>query len=160
MSIDKKILVFTATYNEVENIESLIKSIKLQFKEADILIIDDNSPDNTYDKALKLQKIIEKLYLIQRKSKLGLDTAHKEAYQFALSHDYDYLITMDADFSHDPKEIKNFVDNLKNYPFVIGSRYISGGKCLMRGKRFWISKYGNLMIKYFLNIVLGGSRCI
>ena len=64
---------------------------------------------------------------------------------------YDYFITMDADLSHNPKEIKKFVFYLKNYPFVVGSRYIRGGKCLMKGSRLFLSKYGNLMIKTFLN---------
>ena len=65
---------------------------------------------------------------------------------------YDYLITMDADLSHDPQEIKNFVNNLKNSPFVIGSRYTKGGKCLMKGRRLLISKYGNKIIKKALRI--------
>ena len=152
MSIPKKILAFTATYNESENIEELIKSIKTLEPELDLLIIDDNSPDNTADKIINLQKIFKKLFLIKRNGKLGLDTAHKEGYQYALKNNYDYLITMDADFSHDPNEIKNFIKNLEEFPFVIGSRYIKGGKCLMEKKRLFLSKYGNLLIKFFLKI--------
>jgi len=152
MSFEKKILVFTATYNECENIVELIKKIKNQKSKPDLLIIDDNSPDNTSEKVLELQKEYNNLFLIKRDGKFGLDSAHKEGYQYALKNNYDYLITMDADFSHDPNEIKNFVHNLENFPFVIGSRYIEGGKCLMKKRRLFISKYGNLLIKSVLKI--------
>ena len=152
MSFEKKILVFTATYNEYENIAELIKKIKNQKYKPDLLIIDDNSPDNTSEKVLELQKEYNNLFLIKRDGKFGLDSAHKEGYQYALKNNYDYLITMDADFSHDPNEIKNFVHNLENFPFVIGSRYIEGGKCLMKKRRLFISKYGNLLIKSVLKI--------
>ena len=87
-----------------------------------------------------------------RNTKSGLDTAHKEAYEYAISKNYDYLITMDADLSHDPKEIKNFVNVLDEFPFVIGSRYIEEGKCLMTGRRLFISKFGNKLIKKVLQI--------
>jgi dolichol-phosphate mannosyltransferase len=152
MGLEKKILVFTATYNESENIEEFIKKVKNQKSEPDLLIIDDNSPDNTSLKILKLQNEYKNLFLIKREGKLGLDSAHKDAYKYALKNDYDYLITMDADFSHDPNEIKNFINNLENYPFVIGSRYMEGGKCLMKKSRLFVSKYGNLLIKFVLKI--------
>tara|TARA_B100000965_G_scaffold303619_1_gene262336 strand:+ start:11211 stop:11924 length:714 start_codon:yes stop_codon:yes gene_type:complete len=152
MSNPKKVLVFTATYNEKENIELLISSIFKNSPGVSILIIDDNSPDKTSEKIIDLQKIYKEIHLIIRDSKKGLDTAHKEAYNFAQRKGYDYLITMDADFSHDPIEINNFIFNLERYPFVIGSRYIKNGKCLMKGRRLIFSKYGNKIIKFFLNI--------
>ena len=154
MSKIKKILVFTATYNEIKNIKELILEIKKYNPNVDILIIDDNSPDGTSNKIIKLKKDIKNLFLITREKKLGLDSAHKLGYEFALDNKYDYFITMDAVLSHDPKEIKNFLNHLSNYPFVIGSRYISGGKCLMKGRRLLISKYGNLIIKKILQIDL------
>ena len=123
----KKILVFTATYNEKENIVKLINSISKFCPNADILVIDDNSPDNTAEEVLNLKKTNEKIYLIKRDSKAGLDTAHKRAYNYALEKNYDFLITMDADLSHDPSELINFINNLEIHPFVIGSRYITGG---------------------------------
>ena len=148
----KKILVFTATYNEKENIRELISSIFSNCPYVDILIIDDNSPDKTAEEILVLKSEFKKISLINRESKLGLDTAHKLAYKFAKEKDYDYLITMDADLSHDPAELTNFIKNLETYPFVIGSRYVSGGKCLMRGRRLIISKYGNIFIRLILGI--------
>ena len=149
---NKRILVFTASYNEKENIKKLILKIKDCLPEASILIIDDNSPDQTKEIIKELQKNIYKLELIVREKKLGLDSAHREAYEYAIKNQYNYLITMDADFSHDPKELKNFIKNLENFPFVIGSRYISGGKCLMKGSRLVMSKIGNKVIKFFSGI--------
>ncbi len=148
----KKILIFTATYNEKENIENLIHSINDVKSEVDIFIIDDQSPDNTYDKIKDLQKKYSNISLKIRNSKSGLDTAHKEAYEYALLNNYDYLITMDADLSHDPKEINNFIHYLSDFPFVIGSRYIEGGSCLMSGSRLVMSKFGNKLIKKVLQI--------
>lgn len=148
MTIDKKILVFTATYNESENISELISLIMKQNFKPDLLIIDDNSPDGTYNKVQQMQKKFKNLFLIKRNGKLGLDTAHKEGYDFAKKNNYDYFITMDADFSHDPSELPNFVKNLNNFPIVLGSRYVTGGNCLMSGRRLIISKYGNKFMKF------------
>ena len=148
MTNDKKILVFTATYNESENISELITLIMEQNFKPDLLIIDDNSPDGTYNKVQQMQKKFKNLFLIKRNGKLGLDTAHKEGYDFAKKNNYDYFITMDADFSHDPSELPNFVKNLNNFPIVLGSRYVTGGNCLMSGRRLIISKYGNKFMKF------------
>ena len=151
---NKKILVFTATYNEIDNIGKLLFKIKKSNSKVHILIIDDNSPDGTAQKVIGLKKKIKNLNIIIRSKKLGLDSAHKMAYAYALKNKYDYLITMDADLSHDPCEIKNFIKYLKEYSFVIGSRYLPKGKCLMQGRRLFLSKYGNIIIKKVLGIKL------
>ena len=151
---DKRILVFTATYNEAENISEFINSVFSYNDNVDLLIIDDNSPDKTSDIVKELKNKFNRINLIIRDGKLGLDTAHKEAFNYALENNFDYLITMDADLSHDPKEINNFIANLNNYPFVIGSRYTYGGKCEMKGFRLFISFFGNKFIKFVLN-----SKC-
>ena len=152
MLLKKKILIFTATYNEKDNIENLIRSINENNLKVDIFIIDDLSPDKTYVKIQDLQKEYKNIFLKIRNGKSGLDTAHKEAYEYALSNNYDYLITMDADLSHDPNEINNFINYLSEFPFVIGSRYVKGGKCLMSGRRLLMSKFGNKLIKNVLQI--------
>jgi len=152
MTVEKKILVFTATFNELDNIKELVSSIKKQPSDPDILIIDDNSPDGTSEEIKKIQNSFKNLFLIKRNGKLGLDSAHKEAYEFALKNNYDLLITMDADLSHDPNELDNFIKNLDEYPVVLGSRYISGGQCLMTGRRLIFSKYGNLIIKFVFQV--------
>ncbi len=154
MVSNKRILVFTASYNEKENIKKLILKIKECLPEASVLIIDDNSPDQTKEIIKELQKNISQLKLIVREKKLGLDSAHRQAYEYAIKYQYNYLITMDADLSHDPTELNNFIKNMENFPFVIGSRYVLGGKCLMKGSRLVMSKIGNKVIKF-----LSGINC-
>ncbi|AFS48156.1 glycosyltransferase group 2 [alpha proteobacterium HIMB5] len=149
-----RILVFTASYNEKQNIKELIEKILKNLPHADILIIDDNSPDQTSLIVKKMIKKFQQINLIVREKKLGLDTAHKLAFNFAKKNNYDYFISMDADLSHDPIELKNFILQLKNFPFVIGSRYIIGGKCLMTGSRLFTSIIGNYAIKF-----LSGINC-
>jgi dolichol-phosphate mannosyltransferase len=150
----KKILIFTATYNEKNNIQKLIKEIKKNAPKSDLLIIDDNSPDGTADIIKKIIKIKRNnnIKLILRKKKDGLDTAHKLAYKYALINGYDYLITMDADLSHDPSEIPNFIKHLLNNDFVLGSRYMKGGRNELKLFRFLLSYLGNKFIKYTLNL--------
>ena len=133
MNFNKRILVFSATYNEIENISELINGIQKNLPNSSILIIDDNSPDKTQEVINELKKKNESLFLIKREKKLGLDTAHRAAFKYAIENNFDYLITMDADLSHDPTELPELIKNFKDFPFVIGSRYVSGGKCLMKG---------------------------
>ena len=149
---EKKILVFTATYNEKENIKILINSIFKNYPNVDMLIVDDNSPDNTAEEINLLKKEYKNITLVKRASKLGLDTAHKIAYNYALDNNYDYLITMDADLSHDPAEIPNFLRHLKNFDFVLGSRYMKGGRNELAFFRFILSFFGNKFIKFTLNL--------
>ena len=152
MNNNKRILVFTATYNEIGNIKELIIGIQKNLPSTSILIIDDNSPDKTQEVIKELKKNNNRLFLIEREKKLGLDTAHKTAFRYAFENNFDYLITMDADMSHDPKELPEFIKNLTEFPFVIGSRYIDGGKCLMKGSRLIMSKFGNKLIKILSGI--------
>ena len=90
--------------------------------------------------------------VIIRDKKLGLDTAHKFAFNYALENKYDYLITMDADFSHDPSEIPNFLKNIPDNDFVLGSRYTTGGKNELTLHRYFLSYFGNKFIKKILNL--------
>jgi dolichol-phosphate mannosyltransferase len=126
-----KNLIFSATYDEKDNIEELIEKINKYSLNSDILIIDDNSPDGTGSILNELKEKNSNLIFIIRESKLGLDTAHKYAYDYAIKNGYEKLITMDADLSHDPKEIPTFINLLDKHEFVIGSRYAAGGKCEM-----------------------------
>jgi dolichol-phosphate mannosyltransferase len=147
-----KILVFTATYNERENILSLINKILHLSKNIDILVIDDNSPDGTWDLLKKISKENKNLFIIKRNKKLGLNTAHQMGFDYAKSKNYEKLITMDADFSHDPREIPKIINLLDNYDFVIGSRYSEGGKNTQSIFRYLLSFAGNKLIKLLLKI--------
>ena len=147
-----KILIFTATYNERENIRELLHAIdQVNFK-LDILIIDDNSPDKTSEVIKQYAAEKTNIKLIIRNGKEGLDTAHKFAFKYSVENNYEYLITLDADLSHDPNEIPIFMKELENNDFVIGSRYIEGGGSTMRGTRLFLSYFGNKFIKFILNI--------
>ena len=143
-----KILIFSATYNEVRNIENFLNSIEELNLALDILLIDDNSPDNTWKKIQEYSKNKENIHLIIRNKKEGLDTAHKIAYEYSIKNNYDLLITLDADLSHDPRMIPLFLKELETNAFVLGSRYIKGGKNNMKKIRFLLSYYGNKLIKF------------
>ena len=129
-----KTLIFTATYNEKENIKKLIENLNSLKINIDVLVIDDNSPDKTWEILLHLEKNLQNLKVIIRNNKSGLDTAHKLAFDYAKKNNYDKFISMDADLSHDPNEIPKMIKILDNSSFVIGSRYIKGGKCEMSGQ--------------------------
>ena len=116
-----------ATYNEAENIERLIRQILLLGLGLEILVIDDNSPDGTGAIADRLAADTGQVKVIHRGGKLGLGTATLEAVRFAVENSYDVLVTMDADFSHDPKYLPAILAKADFYDVVIGSRYVSGG---------------------------------
>ncbi|MBI4847167.1 MAG: polyprenol monophosphomannose synthase [Nitrospirae bacterium] len=118
-------LVIIPTYNEAKNIGMLISAIN-EAADIDILIVDDNSPDKTYEIIESLMSTHSNLNLIKREKKLGLGTAYIAGFKFALEKGYSYIMEMDADFSHDPKEIPNFLKEIPNSDLVIGSRYITG----------------------------------
>lgn len=147
-----KTLIFTATYNERENIRKLIEDLNKLNQVFDILVIDDNSPDKTWEILQNLEKKIPNLKVIIRNGKLGLDTAHKLAFEYAKNNNYQNFISMDADLSHDPFEISKMIKYLDKFPFIIGSRYSLGGKCEMTGFRLLLSFIGNKTFKYFLKI--------
>ena len=147
-----KTLIFTATYNERENVSNLINQINSVSNDLDILIVDDNSPDGTGEILNNLVNKHNNLKFIHRENKLGLDTAHKFGFKYAREKNYEKFITMDADLSHEPKEIPKILEILNKESFVIGSRYIKGGSCEMSFFRTLLSIVGNKIIKKSLNI--------
>ena len=147
-----KILIFSATYNESKNITLLLNYIEELNLDLDILIVDDNSPDRTWEIVKNYSKSKKNIHLIVREKKSGLDTAHKLAYEYSLNNNYDYLITIDADLTHDPKKIPEFIKELKNHPFVLGSRFVEGGSLDTTGWRRALSIFGNKFIKIIFGI--------
>tara|TARA_B100000242_G_scaffold45417_1_gene26995 strand:+ start:169 stop:867 length:699 start_codon:yes stop_codon:yes gene_type:complete len=147
-----KTLIFTATYNEKENIKKLIENLNSLNLSIDILVIDDNSPDKTWEILQNLEKEMKNLKLIIRNNKSGLDTAHKLAFDYAKNNNYEKFISLDADLSHDPAEIPKMINILDKSSFVIGSRYVEGGKCEMKKSRLILSNLGNKFIKSVLKI--------
>lgn len=145
-------LVFTATYNEADNIKTLIDEIFQHLPDADILVVDDNSPDGTGPLLDQLASENSRIHVIHRPSKLGLGTAHLFAMRYAAYHEYEHLITMDADFSHNPKYLPIIMQLMDDNDFVIGSRYAKGGRCDYGAFRTLISKTANTLARYLLGI--------
>lgn len=142
----EKILIATATLNESNNISELLFEISSNYPTLDILIVDGGSSDNTIAQVIAEQERNKKInYLVQEK-RLGIASAHLLAFKYAITNKYDYLITMDADLSHDPKEIVNFLEKLDpKFDLIVGSRYCAGGVTDNSGYRYWISKGANVL---------------
>jgi len=125
----KDSIVIIPTYNEIENIEAIIKAIFSLEKTFDILVVDDNSPDLTALKVKELQmEFPDQLHLLVREEKSGLGTAYIHGFRWSLNKDYDYVFEMDADFSHDPKDLIRLYNacHLEGADMSIGSRYVEG----------------------------------
>lgn len=122
-------LVIVPTYNEAHNIEKIIEAVMKMDEPADLLVVDDGSPDGTGDIVENLKEKYEgRLHLIRRSGKLGLGTAYVEGFQFALKEGYSYVCEMDADFSHNPADLPALIKEVKNgnADVAIGSRYSKG----------------------------------
>jgi len=148
----KDVLVFTATYNEADNIALLVEGIFAALPECDLLVVDDNSPDGTGRILEELRSTYPRLQAIHRPGKNGLGTAHKLAVTYALAQGYPFLITMDADFSHDPKYLPEMMRHLAHAEFVIGSRYAPGGSCEYPPSRVVVSRIANFLTRALLGI--------
>ncbi|QEH34418.1 Undecaprenyl-phosphate mannosyltransferase [Aquisphaera giovannonii] len=122
-----KLLVSLATYNEAGNLEPLVASIREFAPGCSILVVDDNSPDGTGQIADDLAARLPRIHVIHRAGKLGLGTAMLEAMAYAVKNQYDYLLNLDADFSHPPRFIPALVDGMRDHDVMIGSRYVPGG---------------------------------
>ena len=125
----KDVLIIIPTYNEIENIENIIISTINLYPTINILVVDDNSPDLTFKKVEELKlKFKDQLFLLKRLEKEGLGTAYVAGFKWALKNKFNYVFEMDADFSHNPMDIKRILEPMldKNFDVSIGSRYIKG----------------------------------
>lgn len=159
-----KTLVVIPTYNELDNIRKLVPYIIEKYPELDVLIVDDNSPDGTANFVEEISKTDSRVKLIKREKKMGLGTAYVEGFKYMLSNGYDAVIQMDADYSHDPKEIKNFLKKIKDYDLVIGSRYINGVRVINWPiRRLLLSYFANLYTRIITGLPIkdatGGFKC-
>jgi dolichol-phosphate mannosyltransferase len=159
-----KTLIIIPTYNERENIKKLIPEIKKIDKSLHILVIDDASKDGTATVVKKLMKRDKTINLIQRDGKYGLGTAYVAGFKYAIKNKYDYIFEMDADFSHDPKYINDFLKNIKNYDLVIGSRYLNGISVVNWPlRRLMLSKFATFYVHFITGLPLtdatSGFKC-
>ena len=148
-------LIVIPTYNEIENLESLARSVlSVVPANVDILIVDDGSPDGTGKLADQLAQETGRVHVLHREKKMGLGTAYVHGFTWGLQKQYEVLIEMDADFSHDPKYLGQMLALLKDNDVVIGSRYVPGGGTVNWGLgRKIISRGGSL----YSRIILGAS---
>lgn len=160
-------IVIIPTYNERENIENIIRAVFGLEKNFNILIIEDGSPDGTADIVTRLQtEFPERLFMIQRKGKLGLGTAYIAGFKWALEHDYEYIFEMDADFSHNPNDLPRLYKacHEDGADVAIGSRYVSGvnvvnwpmGRVLMS---YFASKYVRFVTGLDIHDTTAGFKC-
>jgi dolichol-phosphate mannosyltransferase len=161
---EPRILVSLATYNEAGNIAALIAEIHKFLPQADVLVIDDNSPDMTWKIVEDMGATDPRIKLLKRPGKLGLGTATIAAMKYAMDNNYDYLQNMDADFSHPPRYLPGILAGMSKYDVMIGSRYVKGG-----GTENWpmarkvISQSVNMMVRFLFRMPVkdasGAYRC-
>jgi len=141
----KKAIVVIPTYNERSNIEKMIYTLIELYPNINILVVDDNSPDGTGDFVKSKSEEDNRIHVLQRAGKMGLGTAYVAGFKYMLENDYDFAVQMDADFSHDPKEVGNLLKAIDDYDLVIGSRYIQGVNVIN-----W--PMSRLLLSYFASI--------
>ena len=159
-----KTLVVTPTYNEAENIEKIINAVLSQDASIEILIVDDNSPDGTAQIVENIQANNNRVHLLKRAGKMGLGTAYVDGFKYAINNNYDFVMEIDADFSHDPNEIPNFLKKIQEFDVVLGSRYINGVRILNWPIRRLILSYGASMYTRIITGMpikdaTGGYKC-
>lgn len=143
---DQRGLVITPTYNERDNVERLVPAVLATDPRLDILFVDDASPDGTGALADRLAAADARVHVLHRPGKRGLGTAYLEGFRWGLEHGYEWLFQMDADFSHDPAHLPQFLDALQRYDVVLGSRYLRGRVTVVN----W--PIARLLLSYFANV--------
>ncbi|MEK7659271.1 MAG: polyprenol monophosphomannose synthase [Patescibacteria group bacterium] len=151
-----KIIIIIPTYNEKENIVSLAHSIFEHHPDVSILVVDDNSPDGTADLVKELQKKLPRLALHQRLSDKGFGKSYIDGFKkIIFDSEYETIVMMDADFSHDHKEISEMVRKLSEYDAAIGSRYVRGGRIEnWNWRRRFLSRFANFYAKTILGVTI------
>ena len=139
-------LVIVPTYNERENLPRLVPLILAQDPSLEVLVVDDSSPDGTGQLAEEMAEEEPRLHVLHREGKLGLGTAYLAGFRWGLDHGFDLLFEMDADFSHDPAHLPQFIAAVEGYDLVLGSRYLHGRVTVVN----W--PIGRLLLSYFANV--------
>lgn len=143
---DKKEIVILPTFNEANNIAKIIKS--LHILDIDILVVDDNSPDNTATIVKKLMLSNKRIDILQRPKKLGLGSAYRDGFKYSIKKGYKNIIQMDADFSHRIEDLKAMLNSINDYEVIIGSRYVNGGDSIgWSSSRKLLSKFANIFAR-------------
>ena len=142
----ERALVIIPTYNEIQNVRRIVPQVLEQDARIDVLVVDDGSPDGTGAAAEEIAAADARVHVLHRTGKLGLGTAYLAGFKWALERDYEYVFEMDADFSHDPKHIPQFLAAVADADLVVGCRYLEGRVTVVN----W--PIGRLMLSYAANI--------
>jgi dolichol-phosphate mannosyltransferase len=149
-------LVIIPTYNEIENIEAIVRAVFSKEKQFDILVVDDSSPDGTGDIVTNLQQEFTNLFLEVRKEKSGLGTAYIHGFKWAIAKNYDYIIEMDADFSHNPNDLIQLYNACAEdgADFSVGSRYLNNKINVINWdfKRLFLSYFASKYVRFITQI--------
>ncbi len=160
----QRLLISIATYNERDNLSQLIAAIHNELPQADVLVIDDNSPDGTGELADELRRADDRVHVLHRAGKLGLGTAILAGMRYAMDQSYYLLLNLDADFSHPPRYLRWLVAGMRDRDVMIGSRYVAGGGTAnWPWSRRMISRSLNLFVRLALRMGVrdasGAFRC-
>ncbi|WP_298439737.1 polyprenol monophosphomannose synthase [Geobacter sp.] len=140
-----KVVAVIPTYNERDNIGRLIEQVLAQNEELEVLVVDDNSPDGTGTLVAQLASLNPRVRVLHRPGKMGLGSAYRDGFKVALDQGADFIVEMDADFSHDPAVLPRFLEKMGDYDLLIGSRYLNGISVVNWPLR-------RLMLSYFANV--------
>lgn len=161
----ERALILIPTYNEAENLGNLVPQVLQQDPRIEILIIDDNSPDGTGRLADDLARNLSRLHVLHRPAKQGLGKAYIAGFQWALERGYDFVFEMDADFSHDPEHLPQFLTAIESADLVLGSRYLNGKVTVVNWPmaRLLLSYFANVYARWVTGLSIwdltGGFKC-
>ncbi|HKC41702.1 MAG TPA: polyprenol monophosphomannose synthase [Gemmatimonadales bacterium] len=161
----ERALVVIPTYNEAINLPQIVPQVLSQDARLEVLIVDDNSPDGTGGIADEMARTNPRVHVLHREGKLGLGTAYITGFKWALKEGYDFIFEMDADFSHDPAHLKEFLTAIQDADVVLGSRYLDGKVTIVNWpmSRLMLSYFANVYARLFTGLrmwdLTGGFKC-
>jgi len=160
----KRALVIIPTYNELENIRNIVSEVLKQDARIEVMVVDDSSPDGTGAVVKEMMQAEPRIHIIERPGKMGLGTAYVAGFKYAIAGSFDCVFEMDADFSHDPNMLPEFLRRIEEHDLVLGSRYIKGVNVInWPMKRLLLSYYANVYTRIVTGMPVrdatGGFKC-
>lgn len=159
-----KALLIIPTYNEIKNIDRILRIVLSKSADLEVLVMDDNSPDGTADAVKALMQSESRVHIIERPGKMGLGSAYVTGFKYALDKGYEFILEMDADFSHNPDDLPRLLEAAQKYDLVIGSRYSNGVNIVnWPFKRLLISYFASKYVRIITGMPIkdptGGFKC-
>src|SRR5206468_10494620 len=163
--VPERALIIVPTYNEAVNLPHIVPQALAQDPRLEVLVVDDNSPDGTGRMADEMARTNPRVHALHREAKLGLGTAYITGFKWALERSYEYIFEMDADFSHDPAHLNEFLTAIQDADLVLGSRYLSGKVTIVNWpmSRLMLSYFANVYARWLTGLriwdLTGGFKC-